>query len=79
MAKKKKCFLTADHARAQPVSRVRQAKGSISANGKGFPSKQLQCVINLWDSLPKEVVKANIVHEITKDLLKIVEDFVGIT
>lgn len=28
-------------------------------------------IINLWDSLPKEVMKANVMHEITKVLLKI--------
>lgn len=35
--------------------------------------------MNLWDSFPKEVMKANIMHETTKDLLKIVEDFVRVT
>lgn len=36
-------------------------------------------VVNLWDSLSQEVMEANIVHEITKDLFKIVEEFIGTT
>lgn len=57
----------------------RQSGKRFDTNSRKGLSFYMMHVVNLWDSLPQEVMEANIMHEITKDLFKIVEEFIGTT